>query len=182
MWRMKKKHETRINTGNNCRKTSMITDPSCVFAFHNSKFTRYPFFFCLGQDGNMAGLDGLARNRGWSVSSCPSHLSTSNKTCCSGSSYYKQRTITQLICQEFSLTVAPNFAHYDELVLGVMARWRDDLHVCRPHLPLQRSVPHRDMANYPRGRDRAVAVLPIFGKRCVISAFHLNCYPNLVPL
>lgn len=42
---MQKKHETRINTGNNCRKTSMTTEPLCVFAFHNSKFTRYPFSF-----------------------------------------------------------------------------------------------------------------------------------------
>lgn len=54
------------------------------------------------------------------------------------------------------LNAAPNFLHYDELVLGGMVRWRDDLHVCRPYHPLPRSVPHQYVANYPGVGDRGV--------------------------
>ena len=54
------------------------------------------------------------------------------------------------------LNAAPNFLHYDELVLGGMVRWRDDLHVCRRYHSLPHSVPHQYVANDPGVGDRGV--------------------------
>lgn len=86
-----------------------------------------------------------------------------------------------LIFQPSSSPLHSIQAQYDELVPGAMARWRDDLRVCRPRHPAQQSVLHEYMANYPIVRDRGVGTLPNFGKQCVISAcLASGCSPQIL--